>query len=162
MTALDFAIEMELDGQRYYLDEANRNEANSVKRVCLLLAKDEETHAQILTSKKNALPYHLTDHDSYLQLKNIFSEITQFRSDIRETPTQLEFYRVALGKEKESIALYTDLLSKAEDENERELFRYLIEQETVHHSLLDQIATELRHAEEWVESAEFGLRTEEY
>lgn len=162
MTALEFAIEMELDGQKYYLEQANLNQNNSVKSVCLILARDEEAHAKILKNKLNELPYQLADTDSYSQVKNIFKDAENFKSDLRETPTQLEFYRGALQKEKESVKLYTELLAKTEDAKERELFQYLIEQEKLHLSLLDGISDELRHAEEWVESAEFGLRNEDY
>lgn len=162
MTALEFAIEMELDGQTYYLEQAKLNETNSVKTVCLLLARDEEAHANILKRKLTESPYELTDTDSYSQIKNIFKDIDSFKSDLRETPTQFEFYRSALEKEKQSITLYTELLEKTADEKERALFHYLIEQEKLHYSLLDELSTELRHAEEWVESAEFGLRTEQY
>jgi len=162
MTALEFAINMELDGQKYYLEQAKLNESNSAKSVCLILAKDEEYHARILKNKMNELPYALEDTDSYSQIKNIFKDIGSDKSDLSEPPTQLEFYRSALQKEKESIKLYTEMLSKTDDANERDLFHYLIEQEKVHLSILDHLSTDLRHAEEWVESAEFGLRNETY
>jgi rubrerythrin len=162
MTALEFAIEMELDGQKYYLEQAKLNETNSVKSVCLILARDEEAHAQILKHKLSELPYALADTDTYSQMKNLFKDLENFKSDLRETPTQFEFYRSALKNEKQSIDLYTELLAKTEDEKEQELFQYLIEQEKLHYSLLDELSSELRHAEEWVESAEFGLRNEDY
>jgi len=162
MTTLEFAIKMELDGQKYYLEQAKQNESNSVKNVCLILAKDEEFHAKILKSKMSELPYALEDTDAYAQIKNIFKDMVNFKSDLNETPTQVEFYRSALENEKESIKLYTELLAKADDENERKLFQYLIEQEKLHFTILEHLATDLRHAEEWVESAEFGLRNEIY
>lgn len=118
MNTLDYAIEMEFDGEKYYEEQA--------------------------------------------KLKSIFKDANNFKSEIRDKPTQLEFYITALEKEKQSIDLYTDLLAKAAGIKERALFKYLVEQETLHFSLLDEMVTMLRHAEEWVESAEFGLRTETY
>jgi len=162
MNTLDYAIEMELDGEKYYEEQAKLNENKSVKTVCLLLARDEEMHAQILQNKMNELSYELSDTKSYAKIKSIFKDADNFKSEIRDNPTQLEFYRTALEKEKQSIALYTDFLAKAADIKESDLFKYLIEQETLHFSLLDEMVTMLRHAEEWVESAEFGLRTETY
>ena len=162
MNTLDYAIEMEIDGEKFYSEQAILNENNSVKTVCLLLAKDEELHAQILQNKMHELEYKLADTESYAKIKSIFRDADNFKSEIRDKPTQLEFYRTALEKEKQSIDLYTDLLEKAADMKESDLFKYLIEQETLHFSLLDEMVTMLRHAEEWVESAEFGLRTETY
>lgn len=162
MNTLEFAIEMELDGQKYYLEQARLNESNSVKNVCLILAKDEEYHANILKRKMSELPYDLEDTDTYAQFKNIFKDKGNFKSEVNETPTQLEFYRGALENEKQSINLYTELLAKTDDETDRKIFQYLIEQEKLHFKILEHLATDLRHAEEWVESAEFGLRNEEY
>ena len=162
MNTLDYAIQMEVDGEEYYTEQAKLNENNSVKTVCLILAKDEGIHAQILQNKMKNVSYELSDTESYAKIKSIFKNADDFKSEIRDKPTQLEFYRTALEKEKESIALYTDLLVKATDIKESDLFRYLVEQETLHFSLLDEMVSMLRHAEEWVESAEFGLRNETY
>lgn len=162
MTSLEFAIEMELDGQKYYLEQAKLNESNSVKNVCLLLAKDEEYHANILKRKMSEMSYALEETGSYTQIKNIFKDMANFKSQINEIPAQLEFYRSALENEKKSINLYIELLAKTYDEKERELFHYLIEQEKLHFKILEHLTSDLRHAEEWIESAEFGLRNEEY
>ncbi|MPM23630.1 hypothetical protein SDC9_70104 [bioreactor metagenome] len=162
MNTLDYAIEMESDGEKYYEEQAKLNENSSVKTVCLILARDEGIHAQILQNKMNKHEYKLIDTESYTKIKSIFKNAKNFKSEIRDTPTQLEFYRTALEKEKQSIDLYTDLLANAADIKESDLFKYLIEQETRHFSLLDEMVAMLRHAEEWVESAEFGLRKETY
>ncbi len=63
---------------------------------------------------------------------------------------------------KKSIDLYEKLLVESADGGEKELFRYLVGQEKEHFTMLDELVTMLRHAEEWVESPEFGLRKEEY
>jgi len=162
MNTLDYAIEMEIDGEKYYKEQAKLNENDSIKKVCLILANDEGLHAQILQKKKSELSYDLPDTESYAKIKSIFKDADNFKSEIREQPTQLEFYETAKEKEKQSIDLYTDFFAKAADKKEGDLFQYLIEQEKLHFSLLDEMVTMLRHAEEWVESAEFGVRTEKY
>lgn len=162
MNALEYAIDMEMDGEKYYSEQAELNDNNSIKVVCLILAKAECKHAQILRNKLDGLTYDLSDAGSYLKINNIFKDLGDFKSDVKATPSQLDFYRTALDIEKQSIDFYTNLLTKTGDENEKELFKYLIEQENLHFSLLDEMVTMLRHAEEWVESAEFGLRKETY
>lgn len=162
MNALDFALKMEVDGERYYMEQAQLNENRSIKVVCQILAKDEHYHAQILRRKIDEQIYELKESDSYTVIKNLFKNIDNLKSEINETPTQLEFYRAALENEKKSIDLYTGLLENTEDLDEQNLFNYLIKQEKLHYSLLNELVTLLRHSEEWVESAEFGLRIEEY
>lgn len=162
MNALDYAVNMELDGEKYYTEQAHLNENNGAKIVCLILAKDEGLHAQILRKKMDALAYELPDTDTYTKIKNIFKDIENFKSEINETPTQLEFYRTALENEKKSIDLYTGFLAETVDFNERILFGYLITQEKLHYSLFSELVTLLGHAEEWPESPEFGRRLESY
>ena len=162
MNTLDYAIEMEIDGAKYYAAQAKLNESNGLKTACLILAKDEEIHAQILRDKINKINYELTDTNSYGKIKNIFKNAADFKSETRKIPTELEFYRTALEKEKQSIDFYTGMLENATDNKEKDLFKYLIEQEELHYSLLDEMVTMLRNSEEWVESAEFGNREEIY
>jgi rubrerythrin len=65
---------------------------------------------------------------------------------------------MALEKERQSIELYQKLLLHATDD--RELFEYLIKQEQEHYGLLEEIIKMVNRPNEWVESAEFGLREE--
>ena len=48
MNSIEFAINMELDGVKYYTEQAEINKDNSLNTVFLLLAKDEGNHARIL------------------------------------------------------------------------------------------------------------------
>lgn len=162
MNALEYAIQMEIDGEKYYGEQARLNHNNSIVIVSRILEKAERRHELLLRSKLQNLPYSLSDDESYMEIKNVFNNIGNFKSDIRTTPNQLEFYRHALEIEKQSIDLYVNLLNDTSDKDETDLFQYLIDQENLHFRLIDEIVTMLRHAEEWVESAEFGLRKETY
>lgn len=162
MTGLEYAIKMEADGEKYYREQAKLNQGNSVGIACLILAKAEHKHAQLLRNKLNTLDYVLPDEKSFMQIKNVFNKIGDFKSDIKSTPGQLDFYRAALELEQNSITFYTTLLASVADAAEKDLFMYLIGQEKLHFTLLDSMVTMLRHADEWVESAEFGLRNETY
>ncbi|MEZ4357500.1 MAG: ferritin family protein [Eubacteriales bacterium] len=160
MNILEYAINMEIDAEKYYTKQAEINRNNSLYVVCSMLAKDENNHARILKNRLGNLPYELTDSDMQLNIKNVFKDIDNFKSEIKKIPSQLDFYRMVLEKEKESIDLYTDFLSKAIDEPEKTLFSYLIKQETKHYEIIYELVLMLRHTEDWVESAEFGIRGE--
>lgn len=158
MNTLDFAIKMELDGEQYYKKQAEINKENNLYSVCMMLAADESHHAKILISMKERLAVELQDSDTLQKAKNVFSGIGDIEMALKPIPNQLDFYRMASEKETQSIELYSEMLSKAEDKQEAEVFEYLIGQEKQHFEILDNLAELLRHAEEWVESAEFGLR----
>ncbi|SEW15114.1 ferritin-like domain-containing protein [[Clostridium] fimetarium] len=155
-----FAIDMELDGEKYYREQANINKDNGLNVVCLMLAEDEKKHAQILTDKMNEKSFQLIESDTLLKAKNIFEGIGNIKTEGKEISSQLDFYRIATEKEKQSIDLYKEYLAKATANEEKELFEYLIEQEKHHYEVLDNIASLLLKPEEWVENAEFGIRKE--
>lgn len=158
MNSLEFAIRMELDGEKYYKEQAEINSNNGLSAVFLILANDEENHARILQDMFNQLAYELPDNNTLNKSKNIFKEIGNFENKTWELPKQVDLYREALVKEKESIELYSKLLGLATDEHEKECFKYLINQEEEHYAILEELILLVSHPEEWVESAEFGIR----
>lgn len=151
---------MEHDGEKYYREQAEINKNNSLNTVCLMLANDEKYHAQVLTSRLNEVPYELNETESKLKAEKIFNDIDNFKIGGKDKPSQLDFYRFAKGKEEQSINLYMDYLSKVTDDKEKELLKFLVRQEKIHFEILEELAALLRNAEEWVESAEFGIRKE--
>lgn len=158
MKPLEFAIKMELDGEQYYLKQAKINEGNSLKTIFLNLARDERKHANILENKAKELDYELKDSKTLEEYKNVFEDLDDFQVEIKEMPNQLDAYRMALEKEKESIELYEKMLEDAVDEKEEMLFKFLIKEEKEHYRLLNDLVLLVSRPEEWVESAEFGLR----
>ena len=160
MNSWKFAIDMELDGERYYKEQANINKDNSLNVVCLMLAEDEKKHAQILTDKMDKKSFQLIDAQTLSKAKNIFDGIGNIKIEDKEIASQLDFYRIATEKEKQSIDLYKEYLFKAVGSEEKELFEYLIKQEENHYEVLDNMASLLIKPEEWVENAEFGIRKE--
>lgn len=160
MNTYEFAINMEMDGEEYYKKQAEINKENSLGSVCLMLANDEAHHAQILKNRQSQQPYTLPDSDTLRHAKNVFQGIGNIEMATKPFPSQLDFYRIASEKEKQSINLYMELLTKAEDKEDIAVFEYLIGQEKKHYEVLDNLALLLQQTEEWVESAEFGLRKE--
>ncbi len=149
---------MELDGEKYYREQGEINKNNGLYTVCLLLADEEKTHAQILTGYLNKSPRQLVETDTLLKAENVFEGMGDIQFEGAEKAGQLDFYRRATEKEKQSIDLYKKYSLQAEDDKEKELFEFLISQEEKHFKLLEELNTLLMHAEEWVENAEFGIR----
>jgi len=48
MNTLDFAINMEQEGYKYYADQAELNKDNELQKVFQLLSKSEKEHATLL------------------------------------------------------------------------------------------------------------------
>jgi rubrerythrin len=158
MSNVEFAIQMEIDGQKYYLDQAEKNKGTALEKVFILLAKDEEKHEELVRIYAKAVDYQLSEENAITEFNNIFKSAEDFKAELKGTPEQIDAYRMALGKEKESIDLYQKMKEEAAEEKEKTLFDYLIKQEEYHYTIFDNLVQHLRHAEEWVEDAEFGKR----
>lgn len=161
MKVLEFAINMELDGEKYYRDQAEINKTNGLNKVFLSLAEDEKNHAKTLKNRLNDLSGTFTLSDTLSISKNVFSQLKNFEEELKLIPNQLDAYRSALEKEKESITFYEKLLSEAQNETDKVLFQSLIRDEQSHLNVLDDLVLLLNNVDDWVESAEFNI-TEEY
>lgn len=160
MNSIEFAINMELDGQKFYQEQAENNKDNNLNTVFLLLAKDEGCHASILKKELVEATYELTDNKILSETNNVFKGSGDFKSEFKKIPNQVEVYRLALEKEKESIELYQKFLKEAADDNTKRLFKYLVKQEENHFKIFDNLITLVERPDEWVEDAEFGTREE--
>lgn len=160
MNNLEFAITMEMDGEKFYTEQADANKDNSLGKLFLVLAKDERSHAKILKNRFNNLSYEMNVSSTVTEAVNVFKGIRDFKSEIRTTPTQLELYRDVLDREQKSIDLYKEMLADALEEQDKELFEFLVLQETNHFTMFEEMVSLLTRPEEWVEDAEFGVRKE--
>lgn len=162
MNTLDYAIQMEYDGEKYYREQAEKNKENGLYIVCNLLAEEEKKHAQILENRKNQTAYSLQASDFLLQAKNIYTGSKGIEVEGTNYPSQLDFYRIVCEMEDKSIDLYQKFLSETTEEEDRKLFEYLIHQEKQHLEAFEEMSRLLYNAEWWIESPEFGRRNEEY
>lgn len=160
MDALELALSLELDSEKYYKEQAEKNKNNSLYVVFTMLAKEEEKHADILLGKADLFTTLATQEDVLIESRKIFGELKDFKSEISNLPSQLDSYRLALDMEHKSLNFYQELKDNASDENARKTYGYLIKQEEIHCVLLEELVKLITRPDEWVESAEFGEREE--
>jgi len=158
MNSVEFAIKMELDGEKYYREQAENNQDNSLNAVFLLLAEDESGHAKLLKNELEKISYDLADSETLADTNNVFRDKGDFKNKFEKIPDQLDVYRMALQMEKDSIELYQKFFSESTDEQTKKLFGYLVKQEENHFKIFDNLITLVERPDEWVEDAEFGPR----
>ena len=160
MEVMQFAITMEKDGEAYYLEQAAKNEGNALKVIFQMLASDEARHAQLLQEMQEDVPYELESENNLKAHDNLFSAAKDYHASMKDQPDQVELYHTAFEKEKESIDLYNQLYQQSSDEVSRNIFRFLVKEETTHYNLLEELFRHVNRPNEWVEAAEFGVREE--
>ncbi|HAM62518.1 MAG TPA: rubrerythrin [Erysipelotrichaceae bacterium] len=160
MNRLEFAIQMENDGQKFYSELAEANKDNRLSTLFRKLANDEKIHAEILSKRLKDLPYELSDNEELLKYENAFASNREMKNDIRSTLTQLDVYQAVLDRELKSIELYQDMRQNANQGKDKILLDFLVFQETAHAKIFQGLVELLERPEEWVEDAEFGIRDE--
>ncbi len=158
MNYVEFAIQMEIDGENYYREQAEKNKGNALEKVFLNLADDEKKHADLVKKYAEAKDYSLDEQNAYVEFESVFKSESDFKVETTVDPNQLDAYRLALKKEQESIDLYKKMKEEAESEKGKNLFDYLVRQEEYHFKIFDDMVQHLRKAEDWVEDARFGRR----
>lgn len=157
----DFALQMELDGEKYYRDLAERTKHDDIKKVLLGLAADEKRHYEIIQLAQNQT-FKYTDADaSVARFKNVFADDTEFTGDknaliAKLKDEQIDIYQAALVKENESVALYQKLKESIENPEGKAICEKLIHEERKHVEIFDNIIEMLNHVNDWVEAAEFN------
>jgi len=159
MDALKFAIQMEKDGEAYYLDQAKKNEGNSLRQIFDMLAREEHKHATILESVSKGLPYELAN-DAGESRQNLFAQAKDFASEIKALPEQAELYQAAVDMEQKSVDLYTGMQAETSDPVMQKLFLFLIKEEQDHLTVMEDLYSYVNRPNNWVEAAEFGVREE--
>lgn len=158
MNSIELAISLEMESKKFYMEQAEKAVDNGLKSIFHTLAEEESIHARILKSKAETLPYELVD--TYAEIKSIFVEIGNYKDLIKQIPDALDVYRTALENEKRSLDLYRQMLEEATDDKDKKIFEFLIEQERDHYKVMEQLIELVNRPNDWVESAEFGVRKE--
>lgn len=160
MRSIEFAIQLEQDGRKYYEEQAEKQDHSSLKTVFLMLAKDEARHEQILLDLANKMPVDSLEALPRDDYEKIFKDHSPFYRGFKETPDQVDIYLKALDKEQETIDLYKLMLKEATSEADKKIFEFLIKEEKAHFRILEEISSHVIKAQDWVEDAEFGRREE--
>jgi len=157
MELIGFAINMEVEGEDYYRKQAVLHAGDGLKVVFTMLADEESIHAALLRKAAQGQPYTL-EPSTRAQWQNVFTGKVDFQDDTKVLPEQVDVYRMAHEMEEKSIALYKQLAEQ--DAENRQLYAFLIAQEQEHEQILDELIKRVNRPNDWVESAEFGLREE--
>jgi rubrerythrin len=148
MSTLVHAIQMEVDGRDYYLQQAARNQENSLHRVFQILAKAENNHADLLRSLSGSTEQVDYDDEVSTHIVNLFASLKDFKDEAASMPDLLAVYQEALAMEQKSIDLYQGMRQAATSEQEQQLLAFLVEQERKHHALFESLVTVLKNSRE--------------
>jgi len=180
MTILDDAIGLEERSRAYYAAAVGRVSDPSGKKILTLLVNEEKRHAELLAltllvneekrhaellaKMKDGLHGELA-HSPLLQDVRGLVEgaVKEGKNAISSDGTLREILQKAMEIEQATKRFYEEKAISADDDKVKDLFTLftkLARQETSHYLLVSSLAEYFDRPAEWVESAEFGLRSE--
>jgi rubrerythrin len=132
---IQFAIQREIESMDFY-DKASKLVKHSGTRDLFLdFMKQEEGHKKKLEEVQTGkIALGKIEKIPNLKISDYMVE-TELRPDI----SYGDILRVAMKREEYSVKLYTDLNEKNQDENLKNLFTFLIQEETRHKYRIEKI-----------------------
>ena len=161
MSVLDDAILLEERARTYYGKAQGRVGDPSAKKILELLADEEKKHAAALAAMKSGEVGRLEASPLLPKVQGLVEgAVNEGRSSISTDASMRDVLQRAMTIEQTTERFYREHVQTADNEKLRELFEVLAAQEAEHYLLVSLLAEYFDRPAEWVESAEFGLRSE--
>ena len=163
MNVFDFALKMELDGERYYRQQAEKVKYDELKVVLEGLADDEQRHYKIVQLLQKQKIDYIEPDPAMGKARNVFELAKNKKFILKDQDSiaklkdeQWDVFQAALRKEEDSVQLYIKLKETSKQQAEKDIIEKLVREEESHAEVLGNIIEMLNNVNEWVESAEFN------
>ena len=156
---LEYALEREIETQKFYLDNLARSTNPGTQDVLKSLAADEERHAQIVSQliesakSDGSIPDIARPGKESLKdmLKRIFPHVTlQDSTFTAESASVQETLKKALENETDSFNTYSKAAEDSEETELKDLYTYLAEEENKHYNAIDNLLNYLDDPGKWL------------
>jgi rubrerythrin len=165
LKAIETAIQIEKDGLAFYTEAANQTDDPNGKKMFQSLARDEAAHLRLFEDAREALlergnwpsPEEVAAiSPGEFDGSPIFPTGDEIETkDIPER--ELTALRRGIEAEEDSIAFYSEQISKTDDPDGGAMYAYLIEQEEGHRTILQGEYDYLTRTGFWFDIQEFDL-----
>ena len=156
MTTLDFAMQMEKDGEDFYRNLAKKSRRPSIKKILKYLAQMEAQHYEALLALKSSsdIKWDKTFRDG---IKSIFATLDEATNGFDVDVSELELYKEAQELEERSREFYVAKARRVKSPSEKRFLQQLAQEEQEHWQMLQSIIEFLEEPLEgkWLENAEW-------
>jgi rubrerythrin len=144
---LEFAVQIEKNGEAYYRAAANKTKNSKLKDIFMYLAEQEVEHKNIyekmLKSVESYEPKEMYPEEYFQYLRayadnHIFVKKEEIEKKAVEAKSDVEAIGLALGFEKDSILYYLEIKNFVPD-GEKNIVDKIIEEEHKHYNKLTEI-----------------------
>jgi rubrerythrin len=155
MSIIDYALQMEKDGEEYYRELAAKASDKSVKKVFEFLADAEAEHYETFLQMKEEQPISRSDNKHISNIKNLFSEMKENGIQGAVDQDMIDAYIKARDVEKVSQETYEQKAEEISDPEQKEICLMIAGEEAKHYLILDNLIEFLQQPATWMEDAEW-------
>lgn len=156
MDIFKFAMKMEKDGERYYRELMNRTDNEGLRKILSLLANEEINHYQIIEQMNQGSGDTISVETTVLKdAKNIFIQMKESKQDVLSVEGEVDLYTKAKEIEKASRIFYAEKAQETNNEQHKQIFLRLSEEEKKHEFLMDNLVEFITRPDTWLENAEW-------
>lgn len=147
---LQYAIQLERDGQAFYAEAAANTRNPLGKKMFESLAADERRHEEVLLALAGNRADELVGELPKKRLATLFATLgAQARAELGADAGDTAALEKALEMERASIAHYRAQGERAVSERARALYARLVEEENQHADILENCLTYLNKTGQW-------------
>jgi rubrerythrin len=163
MNMLDFAIEIETEGMKFYAKLAEQTPIREISGIFRFFLLEEKRHCDIFDSwKKNIDAPPVENTGLAGKAAEVFKSMSEGfdRAGVPAIDHE-DTYKKALSLEEKSILFYGNLQAGMANEEQKVVLELILQQERTHAKIINQLMEFQRHPHEWLENAEWN-HYEEY
>jgi len=164
MNVFEYAMKMETDGRKFYLEHAEKVTAPELKKILLELADDELKHYNLFKALHDgkAAEYKVAEKTTILTtVKNVFEAMKSANKDYRFPSDAGKIWEQALEVEKKSEVFYRQKANEVTPANEKIILNSIADEEHRHWVTLNNVIQFLGRPKNYLADAEWS-NLEEY
>jgi len=155
MNVYEYAMKVEKEGEAYYREMAAAATNSGLKRIFTMLADEEVKHYNVFKNMMKKEDMDLKDLDLITDTKTIFQTLANEKDNVTFDADQIQFYKDAITREKESHDFYAEKAEELDNEKQKKIFLHIAKEEVKHRQILEEIVIFLEEPADWIASAEF-------
>lgn len=158
MNIFEHAMQMELDGKKYYEEHAEKAELPQLKQILMELASDETKHYELFKAMRDNVPSEFENASETKILSkvvNIFDAIKEENKEHSFGEDMLNIWEHARKVEKEAEDFYRRAADDVGDDKKAALLLQIADEEHRHWKSIDNVIAFLKRPTQWLENAEW-------
>ncbi|MFQ5500140.1 MAG: ferritin family protein [Candidatus Zixiibacteriota bacterium] len=160
MSIFDFAMKMEMDGKRFYEQQADSSSDNDLKEIFRTLAEEEQRHFDFFRKLKDGrtedAARELTESGKRLKsVQNIFQKMSTDADAHSFGESEKQAWTMALRIEEEAEQFYREKVKIESDDSTRKLLVLIADEEQRHIHMISGVLTYIQSPSTFADSAQF-------